>query len=144
MEDKIERHVLSDPTVWANLLGYFRLGYGPHQAAGAVGVTKRALDSFLRNDPFKLEQVEDAVAYWRETVESKLHDAVAEGEPWAITMTLKAEMPERYGQKVATQTQVVVASAADLARLIELAEQRPLVSGSVDVAEPADLVDEGE
>lgn len=121
------------------LLGYVRLGYGPHEVADSVGTTKRALEAFLRLDPFKAEQYEDARGFWKETVERKLHKAVDEGEPWAISMTLKAEMEDKYGAKTTQATTYVVASAADLARLIEMAEKRPLPSGaaSSDTNEPS-------
>ncbi len=121
MEEKIELHWLSNPVRWAEFLGYIRLGYGPHQAANAVGTTKRALDSYVKMDPVKAEQYEDALDFWREQVEGKLHDAAMDGEPWAITMTLKAELRDKYGANEKATTTVVVGSAAELARLIELA-----------------------
>lgn len=120
----LELHFLADPQRWSDLLGYIRLGYGPHRAADAVGTTKRALDSLLKLDPFKAEQFEDAAAYWRETVEGRLHDAAADREPWAIAMVLKAEAPEKYGTKATAVTNVLVGNAEDLARLIELANTR--------------------
>lgn len=126
--EEIEVHYLSDPQRWRDLLGYIRLGWGPHKASREIGTTKRALDAYLRLDPFKQEQFADAVDFWRETVEGKLHDAVTEGEPWAIQMTLKAELADKYGQKAALPTNVIVTSAAELQRLIEMAEQKPLPS----------------
>lgn len=119
------RHYLSDPIRWSELLGYIRLGWGPGRAAMEIGTSKRALDAFLKLDPTANEQFEDAVDYWRETIEGKLGDAILAGEAWAIAMALKAERPDKYGSKAAPPTTVIVGSAEDLRRLIEMAEQRP-------------------
>lgn len=124
--EEIERHWLSDPGNWANLLGYVRLGYGPQRAAMEAGTTKKAVDAYLQADINKAEQYHEAADFYLETVEGKLHDAVSEGEAWAISMVLKAERPTKYGTKPAQTTNLLVASAADLKRLMDLAETRTL------------------
>lgn len=92
-----------------------RQGFRRGDAAARVGVTastvRRAIRAGLGEDGKAMddtfaERVSDAEEQVVGAVESQLYQAASRGEPWAVTMFLKAKAKDEYADKPTVAVQV--------------------------------------
>lgn len=86
----------NDEDAWQTYLGALRVGEGRHRAAKRLGLTARAVSAWLKVNPDRQLDVDDAEDEAVELVEDRLFEAATMGEPWAVQKWLTGRAPERW------------------------------------------------